>query len=87
MTDELDYINREIRDIKADIKAMEQHQSDTSADYHKMDKDVVQVQSDVKYIRKSQDNLNMNLNRVMLILIGSIITAVVTFIVKGGFAV
>jgi hypothetical protein len=84
--EQLDYINREIRDIKADVKAMEQIQQDQASDYHKIDKDVVQVQSDVKYIRRSQDNLNLNLNRIMLILVGSIITAVVTFIVKGGLS-
>ena len=87
MTDELEYINREIRDLKADIKVIEQQQSETAMRYHSVDKDVTQVQSDVKYIRKSQDNLNMNLNRVMLILVGSVITAIIAFIAKGGLVV
>jgi uncharacterized protein (DUF3084 family) len=86
MSDELEYINREIRDLKADVKVIEQQQHDHASEFHKIDKDVVQVQTDVKYIRQSQDSLNLNLNRIMLILVGSIITAVITFIVKGGFA-
>ena len=45
---------------------------------------LVEIKSDLHYIKSGQDSLNNNLSKFLWIVGGGFIAAVITFIVKGG---
>lgn len=49
-----------------------------------MDKSVLENRIDMKYLTKSHESLNRNIQKVLWLFAASLIAAVVSFIVKGG---
>tara|TARA_R110000782_G_scaffold210163_1_gene298255 strand:- start:403 stop:639 length:237 start_codon:yes stop_codon:yes gene_type:complete len=63
--------------LKGRITQLEQEQ-------HRIDMQLVEIRSDLGYIRSGQDSLNENLSRFLWIFGGGFVMALVGFIIKGG---
>ncbi len=50
----------------------------------RVEKDVLGISLDLKYLRQSQDALNSNLSKFLWIVGGGFIAALVSFVIKGG---
>lgn len=50
----------------------------------RVEKDVLGISLDLKYLRQSQDALNSNLSKFLWIVGGGFIAAIVSFVIKGG---
>jgi hypothetical protein len=51
---------------------------------HKMELDIVEMKGDIKTIKESQERLNNNISKVLFIIGGGFIMAMIGFITKGG---
>ncbi len=49
-----------------------------------IEKEVLSISLDLKYLRQSQDSLNSNLTKFLWIVGGGFIAALVSFVIKGG---
>lgn len=49
-----------------------------------IEKEVLSISLDLKYLRQSQDSLNLNLTKFLWIVGGGFIAALVSFVIKGG---
>ena len=65
--------------LKGRITQLEQEQ-------HRIDMQLVEIRSDLGYIRSGQDSLNENLSRFLWIFGGGFVMALVGFIIKGGLS-
>lgn len=70
-------VKEQLNYLKDRVKALEQEQ-------HRIDMQLVEIKSDLHYIKSGQDSLNNNLSKFLWIVGGGFIAAVITFIVKGG---
>lgn len=77
MEHELQEIRSNISENRKRIEALEKEQ-------HRIDKIVVEIKSDLNYIKSNQESLNSNLSRFLWIVGGGFIAAIVSFIIKGG---
>ena len=49
-----------------------------------IEKEVLSISLDLKYLRQSQDSLNSNLTKFLWIVGGGFIAALVSFVIRGG---
>jgi prefoldin subunit 5 len=70
-------IKEQLTYLKGRIVSLEQEQ-------HRIDIQLVEIKSDLHYIRSGQDSLNNNLAKFLWIVGGGFIAAIVTFIIRGG---
>ena len=74
----------DIEILRADVaRVSERHMNYVEA-HHKLEKEVVAIKTDLSYILKGQESMNANMTRLMFIVVGSFVAALVGFIVKGG---
>ena len=69
---------------RADIARIAERQMNYVTEHHKLGTEVVAIKTDRSYIRKGQETMNANMTRLMFIVAGSFVAALVGFIVKGG---
>jgi len=77
-------LKEDIDMLRADVARISERQMDYVTEHHKLEKEVVAIKTDLSYIRKGQETMNANMTRLMFIVAGSFIAALVGFIVKGG---
>lgn len=53
-------------------------------EHYKLEAELVELKNDMYHVRKSLDNLNNNINKILFIIGGGFIMAFVTWIVGGG---
>lgn len=80
-------LKEDINILRADVQKISDRQMQYVAEHHKLEKEMVAIKTDLSYIRKGQESVNANMNKLMFIVAGSFIAALVGFIVKGGLAV
>ena len=71
-------------DVKEQIIALRQRLALLEAEQHRIDKQLVEIKSDLHYIKAGQDSLNSNLSKFLWIVGGGFLAAIVSFIIKGG---
>jgi hypothetical protein len=86
MNDTLALANR-LDSVEKRIYIIEEKNASLALDQHDMDKQLVEIRSDLRYIKSGQDSINSNLARVLWIFAGGFIAAIVGFIVNGGLNV
>ena len=79
-------LKEDINLIRADVQKIADRQMQYVTEHHKVEKEMVAIKTDLSYIRRGQESMNANMNRLMFIVAGSFIAALVGFIVKGGLA-
>ena len=77
-------INREFDDVWKAVDSIRASIAIRDADYHQLEKEFVEMRTDMKHVRGTLDQMNANLNKLMFIIGGSFIAAIVGFIVSGG---
>lgn len=80
-------LKEDINILRADVQKISDRQMQYVAEHHKLEKEMVAIKTDLSYIRKGQESVNANMNKLMFIVAGSFIAALVGFIVKGGLAI
>ena len=85
-TTELVYLKKEIESLAADISEMRSIQNKYIEGHHELEKNIIEMRSDITHIKASQDNLNNNLNKLLFIVGGGFVVAFVGWIVKGGLS-
>ena len=83
---EIDYIKGELKSIKKDVEQIRSKQASYVEAHHSLEKEMVELKSDIKYIKAGQDSLNSNINRVLFIIGGGFITAAVMWVIRGGLS-
>lgn len=73
-------------EMKANLTALRVRLDNLENEQHRFDKQIVEIKSDLHYIKISQDTLNANLSRFLWIVGGGFIAAVVGFIIRGGLS-
>jgi len=85
-TPELQYIKKEIEDLAASLVEIRSVQTKYIEGHHLLEKNIVEMRSDITHIKASQDNLNNNLNKLLFIIGGGFVVAFVGWIIKGGLS-
>lgn len=80
-------LKEDINILRADVQKISDRQMQYVAEHHKLEKEMVAIKTDLSYIRKGQESVNANMNKLMFIVAGSFTAALVGFIVKGGLAI
>ena len=80
-------LKEDINILRADVQKISDRQMQYVTEHHMLEKEMVAIKTDLSYIRKGQESVNTSISRLMFIVAGSVIAAVVGFIVKGGLAV
>lgn len=80
-------LKENINTLRADVQKISDRQMEYVAEHHKLEKEMVAIKTDLSYIRKGQESVNANMNKLMFIVAGSFIAALVGFIVKGGLTI
>lgn len=80
-------LKEDINILRGDLQKITERQLDYVEEHHKLEKEMVAIKTDLSYIRKGQESVNANMNKLMFIVAGSFIAALVGFIVKGGLSV
>ena len=83
---EIDYIKDELKSIKKDVEQIRAKQASYVEAHHTLEKEMVELKSDIKYIKSGQDSLNNNINKVLFIVGGGFITAAVMWVIRGGMS-
>jgi len=71
-------------DIKEQISGLKERLAFLEQEQHRIDIQLVEIKSDLHYIKAGQDSLNNNLSKFLWIVGGGFLAAVVSFIIKGG---
>ena len=72
--------------LREDVTLIKERQLFYMAEHHNLEKEVVKIKADLEYIKKSQDSLNSNINKILFIIGGGFIMAAVAWVVGGGLA-
>lgn len=65
--------------LKERVNALEQEQ-------HRIDMQLVEIKSDLHYIKSGQDSLNNNLSKFLWIVGGGFLAAIVSWVARGGLS-
>lgn len=74
----------EIENMKAEVKVLREHQAKYSGKYHDMDKELVQIRSDLAHLREDVSNIKGGVNKLIWTVGGAVTVAVVAFALRGG---
>lgn len=81
---EIDTLKDEIDDLKRSIERIQATQSMYVNEHHKLEKQIIEMRTDLHYIIKNQESLSNNINKMLFIIGGGFIAAIISFIVGGG---
>ncbi len=77
-------VKDDINLLRSDVNKISERQRTYVNEHHNLEKEVVELKSDVHYILKGQDSMNANLTKFMFIIVSLFAAAFVAFIIKGG---
>ena len=78
----VDELRAEIEEIKRKIGEIMDRQMVYMGKHHELDKEIIELRSDLKHLIKGFEGISTNLNRLMMIVVGGFLTALVGFIAK-----
>ena len=81
---DFDSVKEDINMLRSDVSKISDRQAMYVADHHELEKEMVELKTNLYYIRSGQDSMNANMTRLLFIVGGSFIAGIVSFIVKGG---
>lgn len=81
---EIDTLKDEIDDLKRSIERIQATQNTYVNEHHKLEKQIIEMRTDLHYIIKNQESLSSNINKMLFIIGGGFIAAIISFIVGGG---
>ena len=73
--------------LRSDINKIKDTQAMYIEEHHDLEKVVIELKTDVRYILKGQDAMNANFTRFMFIIVAILASAIGGFIIKGGLFV
>tara|TARA_R110000803_G_scaffold183113_1_gene245474 strand:+ start:84 stop:317 length:234 start_codon:yes stop_codon:yes gene_type:complete len=76
----------EHEDIKEQITALKERLAFLEQEQHRIDIQLVEIKSDLHYIKSGQDNLNNNLSKFLWIVGGGFLAAIVSWVARGGLS-
>ena len=77
-------VKEDIDMLRSDVSKISDRQTMYVQDHHKLEKEMVELKTNLSYIRRGQDSMNANMTRLLFIVGGSFIAGIVGFIIKGG---
>lgn len=80
----MDYNEREIEEIKEDIKTIQARQQQYIGLHHGCEKELVLLKSEIKHVKTRMDVFSANVSKILWIVLGGFAAAIVSFIVQGG---
>ena len=60
-------LKEDINILRADVQKISDRQMQYVAEHHKLEKEMVAIKTDLSYIRKGQESVNANMNKLMFI--------------------
>lgn len=81
---EIEALKDEIDCLKRIVEKIQSTQSMYVNEHHKLEKQIIEMRTDLHYIIKNQESLSSNINKMLFIIGGGFIAAIVSFIVGGG---
>jgi predicted nucleic acid-binding Zn-ribbon protein len=81
---EIETLKDEIDCLKRIVEKIQSTQSMYVNEHHKLEKQIIEMRTDLHYIIKNQESLSSNINKMLFIIGGGFIAAIVSFIVGGG---
>lgn len=79
-----EHIKEELREIWQAIHKIQTKQETYVQEHHKLEKEFIEMKTDLKHVRGTLDSMNSNINKLLFIVAGGFIAAIIGFIVKGG---
>jgi hypothetical protein len=76
----------EPEDVKEQIIALKERLAFLEQEQHRIDIQLVEIKSDLHYIKSGQDSLNNNLSKFLWIVGGGFLAAVVSWVTRGGLS-
>ena len=73
-------------DIKAQIVTLKERLAFLEQEQHRIDIQLVEIKSDLHYIKSGQDSLNSNLSKFLWIVGGGFLAAIVSWVTRGGLS-
>ena len=81
---EINHIRQELDDLWKHIEGIKDTQTAYVNEHHNLEKELVEMKTDLRYIRKSQGAMTTGINKVLFIVGGGFLAAIVSFIIGGG---
>lgn len=81
---DFDNLKDEIDALKRSVERIQSTQSMYVNEHHKLEKQIIEMRTDLHYIIKNQESLSSNINKMLFIIGGGFIAAIISFIVGGG---
>lgn len=76
-----------VASIEARLGGLFKRVSDLENKNNAIEKDILEISLDLKYLKQSQDALNANLSKFLWIVGGGFVAGVVGFIIRGGLVI
>lgn len=73
-------------DMKEQLAGLRSRLAHLEQEQHRIDIQLVEIKSDLHYLKSGQDSLNSNLSKFLWIVGGGFLAAVVSWVVKGGMS-
>ena len=76
-----------ISSLELRLTAVETKVSELETGQTDLEKRMIEISLDLKYLRAAQDSLNSNLNKFLWVVGGGFLAAIVGFVVRGGLII
>ena len=77
-------VKEDINLLRSDVSKITERQTMYVEDQHQLEIEMVELKTNLSYLRRGQDSMNANMTRLLFIIGGSFIAGIVGFVVKGG---
>jgi len=84
---ELQDAHRRLDAVESGLSEVRSRQAAYMTKHHELELDMVKMRADTAYIMKSVDGISSGIKTLLFVVIGAFITAIITFIIRGGLSI
>lgn len=79
--------SRRLDAVESGLSEVRTRQAEYVTKHHAIELDMVKMRADTTYIMKSVDGISTGIRTLLFVVIGAFITAIITFIIRGGLSI
>lgn len=79
--------HRRLDAVETGLNEVRSRQTTYMTKHHEIELEMVKMRADTAYIMKSVDGISSGIKTLLFVIIGAFVTAVITFIIRGGLSI
>lgn len=79
--------HRRLEAVETGLSEVRNRQTSYMTKHHELELDMVKMRADTAYIMKSVDGISSGIKTLLFVVIGAFVTAIITFIIRGGLSI